>query len=411
MSDDIYIPPPYAERIRRASTLRRLTLAGLAFGVALAAAIVLAVVILQTETDQLPRLFGVLAVAGLGSLIAGGILLWLLGNQRGRRLSARMITAHVIGLLVVVATVGVSATFLFDSTHDFEQLGLILAFAVAVAAIYSSFISGWFTSPLNELAGASRLLAEGDVTIRLPDAGEKELADLGLAMNTMAGRLQFAYQRQRTLEESQRYLVAAVISELQEPLSSLDRGSAMLIASQEPDAALVRRIAAGMQRDLARQQELLDGLAEMAAIDGGQVTVNWQPVVLSAHVLAACERLTPRASMIGVRLLPRVDFALSPVMADPEHLGTVLDHLIEQAMRQGESGDAVLIEILDTGFEAQVNISSSRSPYTMRHDSYSINHVIARKLIELQHGRVWTAQPLTGGPVTSFTLTRVVDPV
>ncbi|MEZ4499523.1 MAG: hypothetical protein R2839_05495 [Thermomicrobiales bacterium] len=48
----------------------------------------LAVVILQTETDQLPRLFGVLAVAGLGSLIAGGILLWLLGNQRGRRLSA-----------------------------------------------------------------------------------------------------------------------------------------------------------------------------------------------------------------------------------------------------------------------------------------------------------------------------------
>ncbi|MEZ4499525.1 MAG: hypothetical protein R2839_05505 [Thermomicrobiales bacterium] len=66
--------------------------------------------------------------------------------------------------------------------------------------------------------------------------------------------------------------------------------------------------------------------------------------------------------MIGVRLLPRVDFALSPVMADPEHLGTVLDHLIEQAMRQGESGDAVLIEILDTGFEAQVNISSSRSP-------------------------------------------------
>ncbi|MEZ4499524.1 MAG: HAMP domain-containing protein [Thermomicrobiales bacterium] len=160
-----------------------------------------------------------------------------------------MITAHVIGLLVVVATVGVSATFLFDSTHDFEQLGLILAFAVAVAAIYSSFISGWFTSPLNELAGASRLLAEGDVTIRLPDAGEKELADLGLAMNTMAGRLQFAYQRQRTLEESQRYLVAAVISELQEPLSSLDRGSAMLIASQEPGAALVRRIAAGMQRD------------------------------------------------------------------------------------------------------------------------------------------------------------------
>ncbi|MBX3071362.1 MAG: HAMP domain-containing histidine kinase [Thermomicrobiales bacterium] len=384
-------------------------LAALAAGVALAAALVVAVVGLSIPTSDLPELLGVLALAGGASLATGGILLWTLGHQQGRRISARLITAHIIGVLVVVLTVGISAALLFDSSHDFERLGLVLAYAVAVASIYSAFVSGWFTGPLTDIGGVSRRLAEGDLSARMPDTGEKEFADLGMAMNTMAGRLQFAYQRQRTLEESQRYLVAAVISELQEPVSALQRNTDSLLRSADVDPSSLKRLGIALQRDLDRQEALIRELEVLADIDAGRVAVELQPVVLSGAVLAACEKLHPQSAMLGVTLLPRVDFAIAPVLADPDQLATILQQLIDSAMREGRSGDSVLIETLDLGIEAQVNVASSGSPYGARTAPFSVGLVLARRLIELNQGRVWTAQPLTGGLVTSFTLPKIVQ--
>lgn len=409
MISDSYAPPPYTERIRAASRWQRLALVGLAMLISLAGAVVAAVVLLDYPTDDLPKLAAILLAAATGSLLIGGALLWLLSERRGRRVAARLITAHVIGILVVVVIVGLASMLLFDSTHDFQLLGLFLAYAVAIAAIYSAFVSGWFTSSVGDLAAASRRIVQGDLSTRLPSDGEQEFADLGGAMNTLAGRLQFAYQRQRSLEESQRYLLAAMITELQDPIASLDRGLEGLSRGDVSDSSSVRRLAVSLQRELAAQQNLLDHLDQLARLESGSAGDNPVGFNLSAQVLSACERLGPQATVLGVRLLPRVDFAMRPVLGNPEQVSTILDHMTGLAMRQESAGGSVLIEVLDLGHEAQVNIANSASPPGGSQLKRSVGLVIAHRMIELNAGRVWTVQPLTGGTVTSFTLPLAVE--
>ncbi|MGE3797221.1 MAG: HAMP domain-containing protein [Thermomicrobiales bacterium] len=409
MNFDPYIPPSYADRLRSASRGRRLALVALAVIVTLAAAIVAAVVLLDYPADDLLRLSGVLLVSGTVSLVIGGILLWLLGEQHGRRIAARLITAHVIGMLVVVVIVGVSALVLFDSEHDFEILGLLLAYAVAMAAIYSAFVSGWFTSSVGNLAAASRRLAEGDLSIRLPDRGEQEFADLGGAMNTLAGRLQFAYQRQRSLEESQRYLLAAVIAEMQPHLAAIDRGLESFARGDVADDSSIRRLSSSMRRELEGQQKILVELELLAQIEAGRSAGDTEPVNLSAMILSVCDKLIPQATAIGVSLLPRVRFATGHVYADPGQLMMTLEELIDAAVRQEASGGSVMVEMIDLGSDAQVNIASSGPTYGVNSPVRTVGLVIARRLIEINGGRVWTAQPLTGGAVTSFTLPVVQE--
>ncbi len=410
MSSETYTPPPYADRLRAASRWRRLTLVGLAVLVSLAGAIVAAVVLLDYPTGDLPKLTAILFAAAIGSLLIGGVLLWLLSERHGRRVAARLITAHVIGILVVVVIVGFSSMILFESEHDFRLLGLFLAYAVAIAAIYSAFVSGWFTASVGDLAAASWRIVQGDLSIRLPSSGEQEFADLGGAMNTLAGRLQFAYQRQRSLEESQRYLLAALITELQESILSLDRGLDGLARGEISDSASIRRLAVSLQREISEQQSLLDELEQLARLESGYSSGRPTVVNLSAQVLSACERLGPQATMLGVRILPRVDFAMRPILADPEQVSTILDQMIELAVRQEVSGGSVLVEMLDLGHEAQVNIANSASAPGGQPVKRSVGLVIARRMIELNAGRVWTVRPLTGGSVTSFTLPLAAEP-
>jgi len=166
----------------------------------------------------------------------------------------------------------------------------------------------------------------------------------------------------------------------------------------------VQRISTSLQRDLNDQFRLLGHLESLAQIEAGKSPSQAETLNLSAAVIASVERFSPQASMLGVRLFPRVDFASPPVVADPVQLSIILDHLIEQAVRKEDSGGAVLIETLGRGHEVQVNVANSGSLARPRQANRTVELIITRRLIELNGGRVWTAQPLTGGAVTSFTL-------
>ncbi len=413
MNDGAYSPPPMIDRLRGASTPRRLALVALAVFVALAGSVVIAVVFLDTTTDDLPKLALTLLVTAIASLTAGGILLWLLQGRHGRRISARLITAHVIGILVLVINVAVAAAVLFDSADDFRLLGLLLGFAVAIAAIYSAFVSGWFSSSLDQVAVASRRLAEGDLSIRLPASGEREFADLALALNTLAGRLQHARARQHALEDGHRYLISSIILELQAPLTSLQKGLDLVGRKEmdEPDA--LRRLANSLQRDSTQLHQILDNLETLARIESGQLIAQQEPFDTSTLVLQVCETINPHATVRSVELLPRVNFGIAPVHADRDQVQKVLVALIESAIRQEVANGSVIVEVIDLGPEVQVNVANSAAPRHSRdpHATHTIALAIGRRLVEMNGGRIWVAQPIIGGSVSSFTLPKRLSPL
>ena len=411
---------------RRSAIARRIALAAISVLVAVIGAVVFSVVFLDLPADEIPLMFQLLFTSAIISLAAGGLFIWLSPERSWNRLSARLIGAHVVGIMVVLINVGVTAAAMMISTHDLSLLGLLLGYSVAIAAIYSAFVSAWISDSLKTISSAARQMASGDYSVRVPESGERELAELGAAFNTMAGRLQAAFQRQRELEEARQGLIAAVSHDLRTPLFSLRVMVEAIADGVASDPETIRRYVKSMERETVNLGRLIDDLFEIARLDSGQVALRLEPSAISTLVLEICESMHAQASVRGIALHPRVDWSIAPVMVDPDQIQRVLYNLVQNAIRHTPADGSVIVEVLDLGGEVQVNIADTGEgilpddmPYVFdrfyRGDKArsrdngggaGLGLAIAKRLVETHGGRIWVVQPDSGGSIFSFTLPK-----
>jgi methyl-accepting chemotaxis protein len=93
--------------------------------------------------------------------------------------------------------VTLSNPYTFRATALGNVTGLLAAialFALGLSVVVSAAMARRFTTPLRRLTEASRGLAEGDLSRRVPPsqvrAGSSELAELAVQFNAMADRLE-----------------------------------------------------------------------------------------------------------------------------------------------------------------------------------------------------------------------------
>src|SRR5262245_47516443 len=110
---------------RASPALQRLILAGLAVLVSLTAAMILALVALNVSSGDALELFGLLVTSTAISLVAGAAFLYLGAGSRLNRLSARVAAAHVVGVVIVLLIIVITAYTMFISSHDLWLLGLL----------------------------------------------------------------------------------------------------------------------------------------------------------------------------------------------------------------------------------------------------------------------------------------------
>lgn len=412
---------------RQATPIRRFLVVVVAVTLAIAGAVAFAVVAIDMPIDEVPLLIQLLATSAAISLAAGGLFIWFTQERSWNRISTKLIGAQVIGILVVLINVAVTATAMMISTHDLSLLGLLLGYSVAIAAIYSALVSSWLSRSIRTVSDAAKKLAAGDLTVRVPEEGERELAELAGAFNVMAGRLHASFQRQRELEEARQGLIAAVSHDLRTPLASLRVMVEAINDGVVSDPETIKRYVHSMQRETIHLGKMVDDLFEISRLDAGQVALHLEPSAISSMVIDTCDSMLPQAKVRGVTLLPRVNFSIEPVLIDPDQIQRVLANLVQNAIRHTPSDGSVIVEVLDLGHEVQINVSDTGEGIPMkdlphvfdrfyrgdkartRDAGAGLGLAIARRLLETHGGRIWVAQPITGGSVFSFTLPKAVD--
>src|SRR5918992_886411 len=81
------------------------------------------------------------AVAGGGAAGVGGVLIWLSQGRRWNRLGTRLAAAQLVGVLVALFNVVLTAMAMFISGHDLGLLILLLGYSLAIALIFSSLVA------------------------------------------------------------------------------------------------------------------------------------------------------------------------------------------------------------------------------------------------------------------------------
>jgi signal transduction histidine kinase len=196
---------------------------------------------------------------------------------------------------------------------------------LAAAGVVASVLGSRLTRPLRDAQRATRRIAAGDLSARLPEPrGDDELATLTRSINSMAEAL----ERSRGLE---RQFLLAVSHDLRTPLTSI-RGFAEAIAEgKAPDNA---QAAAVITAESRRLERLVRDLLELAKLDARRFSLDVRATDVAEVVTETAEGFRPAADDAHVQL----DVVMNGqgrllATADPDRLAQIVANLVENALK------------------------------------------------------------------------------
>lgn len=265
---------------------------------------------------------------------------------------------------------------------------LAAGLAAGLVLLGSMLISRRVLRPIGALTAASRQLAAGDLSRRVPVAGSDELADLARSFNQMADSLQRG-------EERQRRLTADVAHELRTPLANL-RGYLEGLR----DGVLVpdRELFASLYEEAVLQQRIVDDLQELALAEAGALV--YHPTRAdAAELVASCVAAHQAvAEGAGVRLTATTT-GQAPVRVDPDRLRQALGNLISNAVRATSAGGTVTVSVQREPSAVVLTVADTGTGISPDH----LPHLF---------DRFWRADPArgraTGGSGLGLAITRQI---
>lgn len=223
-----------------------------------------------------------------------------------------------------------------------------LAIGVALAALLAIWLSRFLGRRLEGLSAASRRLAEGNLSARVPVEGNDEIAEVAVAFNEMAGDLEEARRREREF-------LVSVGHDLRTPLTTI-AGYAEALNEGKVANEDLSRVGAVVYRETGRLSRLVEDLMLLSRLEAGEFTLRPEPVALAAHLRGAADAFGGRAEAAGVRL--ETDLADVPVAAvDPDRIDQIVGNLVENALRYAPAGGTVRLALHREGDRARISVA------------------------------------------------------
>lgn len=221
--------------------------------------------------------------------------------------------------------------------RDAWLLTIGVATIVGGASLLGYRLAAAALRPVGEIAATARAIGERAldrrVDLRLPD---DELGELAVTFNRMLDRLQEAF---RTL----RHFTADAAHELRAPLT-LMRTELELALAQAPSEAAGQSRLRSLLGEVERLSTVVDRLLLLSRADSGALRVEGEHVDLVDLVEETAWRWQNFAAGRGVTLVTRTP-DVGWLVGDRHLLHSVLDNLLDNAVRHSPDGGIVAVEV------------------------------------------------------------------
>jgi signal transduction histidine kinase len=351
-------------------------------------------------------------------------------QERSARVSDTYAGGGLFGSYAVEVTL--SNPYTFRATALANVTGLLAAialFALGLSVVVSAAMARRFTTPLRRLTEASRGLAEGDLSRRVPAsqvrAGSSELAELAVQFNAMADRLEESVEIIRRDRDRSRDFLADVSHELRTPLAALRTFNELLREGADADLDARAEFIESSGQQIERLDWLAQNLLELSKLDSGLVLLDLRPDDLRAAVESAVEQSASAARKRGVTLALNLPSAPVRIRHDPQRIGQVVANLVANAVKfTGRDGmvsidvaataDGARIDVADTG----VGIDASELPHIFerfyrgsraneaRGSGSGLGLAIVRSIVDMHGGGIVVESRIGAGSRFSVSLPR-----
>ena len=285
--------------------------------------------------------------------------------------------------------------------------------AIAIALLFTFFLSRRILSPIKSITLAARQLGQGDLSQRVQSKEKGEVGELAQAFDAMAENLERS-------EQLRRNMIADTAHELRTPLCNL-KGYLEAISDGvvKPDVDAIRCL----DEEANLLSRLVDDLQELSLAEGGELKLDcrMQNVIKLLKQTVAVKQ--NQAVAKGVSLSADLPKKLPLVNIDSRRIGQVLLNLIDNAISHTPRGSTITIaarqldnwleiSVKDTGegipaadlpnvFERFYRVDKSRARAT---GGAGLGLAIAKSLVEAHGGRIEVESKEGKGSRFSFTI-------
>jgi len=321
--------------------------------------------------------------------------------------------------VVIVAAVGVTVLVVIVGAW----VGLPLLVCGVIAGLLSlgmiQLLARGMTSPLRDMASATRAMARGEYDRRVIESSRDEVGELARAFNRMAAEL-------AEVDRMRKDLIANVSHELRTPLTALQATLENIVDGVAPaDQATLQT----MHTQTQRLGRLVEQLLDLSRLESGSVPLNLQPFAVKPMLEQTVResKLSPdRGDRIAIRLA--VEPSDLVIVGDAERVHQVVTNILNNALRHSPSDgsievmartnpDGVRIEVSDEGpgipaeeagrvFERFYRSDQAR---TSRDGGSGLGLAIAKWIVDMHGGDIRAEPPTPRGCRMVVTLPKAAS--
>lgn len=213
------------------------------------------------------------------------------------------------------------------------RMALALLLGLGIAIAIALFVANRTARPLRAAANAANELSHGNREVDVEVGGPREVAEIGHALNQLAGNLAAS-------EDRQREFLMSVSHELRTPMTAL-KGYAEALADGVIEPGEQEQVGALMMSEAARLDRLVADLLDLARAQAVEFRLATVPTDLGQVAIAAAEAWRRRCQQEGLELEADISQELPLVMVDPTRVRQILDNLLENAVRVVPAGGRI----------------------------------------------------------------------
>ena len=231
------------------------------------------------------------------------------------------------------------------------QVGLVTLAASLTAALAVFVYVKKITRPLTAMAGAAGAMAKGDFDVRAPESRVKEIDELAVSFNAMAGQLS-------QLEDSRREFVANVSHELRSPMTSIQGFVEGMADGTIPPEEHPRYLAI-VSDEIRRLSKLVTDLLALSRMEKKDAKLNYRDFDICELLRRVLIRRMNDVDRKGINI--DAEFAEDTLMvtADPDRIEQVAVNLIDNALKFTPQGGEIAIRCAERGSEIAVTVADN----------------------------------------------------
>ncbi|MGO3829250.1 MAG: MtrAB system histidine kinase MtrB [Microbacterium gubbeenense] len=257
----------------------------------------------------------------------------------------RVVPGIIVGQQIQLPPVGSYEVFFAYPLTDVVETLVFVQGALALTGIALVVIMGavvWLVmrsvvAPVVDVARASARFADGDLSARLVESGQDELAVLSRSFNQMADSIENQIRELADLSLVQQRFVSDVSHELRTPLTTIQLAAEVLYGDRDDFDPIAARSAELLHDQVGRFEQLLTDLLEISRYDAGSVELEREETSLSGVAEQVAESMRQVAWQNDTEVRFRGADGDDVIPMDPRRIRRILRNLVGNAIEHSEN--------------------------------------------------------------------------